>query len=135
MKNSKPLQTFAKTIAVTKKDLDDLNHVNNVRYVQWVNDIAKAHWEQNASTTILNNYFWVLIKHTIEYKASALLDDSILLKTYVTKASGVTSTRIVEIYNKKTKVLLAKSETNWCFMSTSTKKPTRITDDVVNLFN
>lgn len=129
------MQTFAKTIAVTKKDLDDLNHVNNVRYVQWVNDIAKAHWEQNASTTILNNYFWVLIKHTIEYKASALLDDSILLKTYVTKASGVTSTRIVEIYNKKTKVLLAKSETNWCFMSTSTKKPTRITDDVVNLFN
>ncbi|WP_299891916.1 thioesterase family protein [uncultured Lacinutrix sp.] len=129
------MQIFTKTITVTKEDLDDLNHVNNVHYVQWVNDIAKAHWEQNASTVILEDYFWVLISHTITYKASALLNDTILIKTYVTKASGVTSTRIVEIYNKDTEILLAKSETNWCFMSTSTKKPTRIIDTVINLFN
>ena len=30
---------------VISQDLDDLMHVNNVRYVQWVQDLAKAHWE------------------------------------------------------------------------------------------
>ncbi|MFW2376441.1 MAG: acyl-CoA thioesterase, partial [Cellulophaga baltica] len=28
-------KSFHKTIQVTQDDLDDLNHVNNVRYVQW----------------------------------------------------------------------------------------------------
>lgn len=129
------MQKFTKKITVTTKNLDDLNHVNNVIYVQWVNDIAKEHWHKKASTTILNDYFWVLMSHTIEYKASALLNDTILLKTYVTKASGVTSTRIVEIYNNETNILLAMSETNWCFMSTHTKKPTRLTKEVINLFS
>ncbi|MCJ7756968.1 MAG: thioesterase, partial [Gillisia sp.] len=27
-------------IKVTKEDLDELQHVNNVRYVQWIQDIA-----------------------------------------------------------------------------------------------
>ena len=129
------MQTFETQIIVRQGDLDELNHVNNVRYVQWVNDIAKAHWYKNASTEILNNYFWVLISHTIEYKSQAFLNDKIKLKTYVTKGEGVTSNRIVEIYNDKTEKLLAKSETNWCFMSAKTKRPTRITEDIKKLFS
>ena len=128
------MKVFTKTIIVTRDDLDELNHVNNVRYVHWVNDIAKAQWLNNATQSLLENNFWVLLTHNIEYKASAFLGEELLLKTYVTKASGVTSTRIVEIYNNNTNILLAKSETNWCFMSTTTKKPARITNDVVNIF-
>lgn len=128
------MQTFETLIEVTSDDLDDLNHVNNVRYVQWVNDIAKMHWEGTAPTTIKNEYFWVLISHSIDYKYPAFLNDSILIKTYVTKTEGVTSTRIVEIYNQATDKLLAKSETNWCLIGVETKKPARVTPEIINLF-
>ncbi|WAC02102.1 thioesterase family protein [Lacinutrix neustonica] len=124
------MKTYTKTIIVTEEDLDELNHVNNVRYVQWVNDIAKAHWLKNTSKAIFEAYFWVLLSHTINYKKPALLGDEILLKTYVTKADGVTSTRKVDIYNKASNTLLASSETKWCFLSHSTLKPTRITEDI-----
>ncbi|WP_044398585.1 thioesterase family protein [Lacinutrix sp. Hel_I_90] len=129
------MHTFTKTITVTKDDLDELNHVNNVRYVQWVNDIAKAHWLQSASTTIVANYFWVLVSHTIQYKRAAVLNDKILIKTYVVSSNGATSTRLVEMYNKTSNRLLATSETNWCFMSSQTQKPTRITEEVKALFS
>lgn len=128
------MQVFTKTITVAKEDLDELEHVNNVRYVQWVNDIAKAHWLQEAPKTILEHYFWVLVSHTIHYKKEAVLDDEILLKTYVTKAEGAISTRIVEIYNKASNMLLSTSETNWCFMSVKTHKPARIKDDIKACF-
>lgn len=128
------MHTFTKTITVTKDDLDELNHVNNVRYVEWVNTVARAHWQQNASKALLEYYFWVLLSHTIDYKKAAVLGDEILLKTYVTKADGVTSTRTVSIYNKKSNTLLATSETHWCFMSSQTQKPTRITEEVKALF-
>ena len=129
------MQNFTKTVTVSKEDLDDLNHVNNVRYIEWVNSIAKAHWIENASKKILDNHFWILLSHTIDYKKPAFLKDELLLKTYVLNAEGVTSTRIVEIYNNKTQVLLAKSQTKWCFISSQTKKPSRITEDILKLFS
>ena len=128
------MQTLIKHIKVTESDLDELNHVNNVRYVQWVNDIAKAHWLQMASDSILDHYFWVLINHNIAYKSQAVLNDTLQLKTFVVESEGVTSTRIVEIHNNASKKLLVKSETKWCFIDAKTKKPTRIIPEVVHLF-
>ncbi|MBJ6368914.1 acyl-CoA thioesterase [Snuella sedimenti] len=128
------MQCYEAILTVTKNDLDDLNHVNNVSYVQWVQNIAKNHWLQKASKSILDTYFWVMVSHFIEYKGEALLNDVIKLKTYITKSEGVKSTRIVEIINERTNELLAKSETTWCLIKSETKKPTRITQDIKNLF-
>ena len=129
------MQTFEKTITVSKNDLDNLNHVNNVRYVQWVQDVAEEHWMLKASSKILEHYFWVMISHHIKYKGQAFLNDEILLKTFVTKSEGVTSTRMVEIYNQTSGKLLTTSETNWCFMSKTFNRPTRITQEIIDLFN
>lgn len=129
------MQIFKKTITVNHNDLDELAHVNNVRYLQWAQDVAKAHWEQNVTPEILQDYFWVVVSHYIVYKGAALLNDNILLKTFVTKAEGVTSTRIVEMYRESDNKLLVKVETNWCLMDAKTKRPTRITPKIANLFN
>lgn len=128
------MKTFETFLTVTNDDLDDLNHVNNVRYVQWVQEIAKEHWMTFASEEIREAYFWVMLTHFIEYKRPAFLDDVIKLKTYIIKSEGVTCTRVVEIINKTTNKLLAKSETTWCFISSKSLKPARITDEVFKIF-
>ncbi|MDO7173335.1 acyl-CoA thioesterase [Mariniflexile sp. AS56] len=128
------MQTFETSLTVTENDLDELNHVNNIRYVQWVQDIAKAHWLKNASENILKTYHWVMLSHYIEYKGSALLDDVVTIKTYVVDSKGATSMRMVEIYNDAQK-LLTKSETSWCLINTKTKRPARITPEIIDLFN
>ncbi|TYB77331.1 acyl-CoA thioesterase [Bizionia gelidisalsuginis] len=122
-------------ITVTANYLDDLNHVNNVVYVQWVNDIAKAHWEKVASQHIKNKYFWVLMSHTIDYKKAAVLNDTITVKTYIIESSSITSLRAVDMYNTETKELVAQSKTKWCFMNALTQRPTRITPEIEELFN
>jgi acyl-CoA thioester hydrolase len=129
------LQIFEKTRIVTIDDLDQLNHVNNVRYVQWVQDIAEEHWLKNASKVITDNYFWVLVSHHIEYKNQAVLNDELIIKTYVTESEGVSSLRHVNIVNKVSNQLIVTSETKWCFMSMSSKRPTRIPAEIATLFN
>jgi acyl-CoA thioester hydrolase len=128
------MQTYEKFIKVTQNDLDDLNHVNNVRYVQWVQDVAEQHWNSKATPHILEHFYWVMISHHIQYKGQAVLGDGLLLKTFVTKSEGVTSTRMVEIYNKSSGKLLTTSETKWCYMSKANNRPTRIPQEVINLF-
>lgn len=119
---------------VISEDLDDLMHVNNVRYVQWVQDLAKAHWEAATTPLQQKDNIWVLLSHRIDYKSSAKMSDKIHLKTYVTRSKGVTSTRIVEMYHKEDRKLIVKSETIWCLLDVLTKKPKRITSEIADVF-
>jgi len=128
------MQVFEKLHIVKEEDLDHLHHVNNVRYVQWVQDVAEEHWISKTTESIRDTYFWVLLKHHIEYKNEAVLGDVIKLVTYVKKSEGVTSVRMVEIYNKHTNKLLTISETTWCLINAKTKRPARITPEIVDLF-
>ena len=100
------MKTLEQEISVSKNDLDDLNHVNNVIYIQWVQEIAKNHWKSLVSDEIKDNYYWILLEHQIKYLNPAFLNDKIRLKTYIDKNEGVKSVRIVEIYNKDTNKLL-----------------------------
>lgn len=129
------MHTYFKETTVTEKDLDGLNHVNNVRYVQWVQDVAEEHWNSKATHRISETYYWVMLNHHIQYKGQAYLGDVLELKTYVTKSEGVISTRMVEIYHKDSGKLLTASETNWCLISKANNRPTRIPQEIINLFD
>ena len=128
------MQTYKQELTVTKDHIDLLNHVNNIEYVRWVQDVAEAHWNSNTSQTIRQDYYWVMISHHIKYKGEAFLGDIITLKTFILESKGVKSIRAVEIYNKDTQKLLATSETIWCFMSHETNRPARIPEDIIKLF-
>ena len=118
-----------------ENDLDDLNHVNNVIYIHWVQEIAKNHWKSLVSNEIIKNYYWVLLEHQIKYLHPALSDDKIRIKTYIEKTEGVKSNRIVEMYNMDTNKLLVTSKTIWCLINAKTNKPNRITDEIKQAFN
>jgi len=129
------MKTLEKEITVSKNDLDDLNHVNNVIYIHWVQEIAKEHWKSLVSNEMIKNYYWVLLEHQIKYLNPALLNDKIMIKTYIEKTEGIRSNRIVEIYNRNNDKLLVKSKTIWCLINAKTNKPNRITDEIRKAFN
>lgn len=126
---------YQQILIVCKDDLDNLMHVNNIRYVEWVQNIAKAHWNDKATNIMTESYFWVMLSHFIEYKSQAFLNDELTIKTYVASSKGATSTRIVEIINILDNKLIAKSETKWCLMDSKTKRPARIIKEIAELFN
>lgn len=127
-------QIFEMEIKVTSKDLDEQNHVNNVQYVQWIQEVAKGHWENRASEIQKTQFFWVVVRHEIDYKQQAFLDDEILLQTYVDEITNVTSIRHVIIKNKKNDKVLVKAKTTWCLMSHDSKRPARIDENMKVLF-
>ena len=125
---------FDLSITVTQDDLDELHHVNNVRYVQWIQDISKDHWLTIAPKALREGVIWVVMHHDITYKASAQLGDIIKLRTYIKNSHGATCVRIVEMSNATTDVLLVRSSTKWCLLNETSLRPTRISDAVKQLF-
>lgn len=127
-------EIYEKTIVVKEKDLDKQQHVNNVQYVQWVQDVAEEHWEKRASEEQKSKVIWVVVKHEINYKKEAFLNDPISLQTYVGDATHVTSIRHVIIKNAETDKLLAEAKTTWCLLDKETKKPVKISEELKKVF-
>ena len=128
------MKVLEKEIIVSKNDLDELNHVNNIKYVNWILEIAKIHWRSLVSDETLGNYHWVLLEHQIKYLHPALLNDRIRIKTYIEETKEIKSSRIVNIYNKDTDKLLVTSRTIWCLINSKSGKPTRITNEIKEAF-
>ncbi len=129
------MSSYSKEIVVSERDLDDLDHVNNVRYVQWIQDISKEHWQKVAPKKIQDDVVWVVMTHYIEYLSSALINDPILLKTHIKSSKGAKSTRIVEMFHGKTNNPILRSTTEWCLVNKNTQKPIRISEEIKVLFS
>ena len=130
-----PAETYTHQRTVTEDDLDDLHHVNNVRYVQWIQDIAKEHWEVRATDGLKKDFIWVVIRHEIDYKKQVFLGDDILIETYVGETTFVTSERFVNIKNAETGEILVAAKSMWCLLDADSKRPTKITEELRTVFH
>lgn len=128
------MKYYQTEITVPAAVIDDLNHVNNVAYLQWVQDIAKQHWESTTELALREKIAWVVVNHFIEYKTPAFEKEVLILKTWVQKYSGVTSERHTEIIRKADQKLLVQAKSIWCMIDKSSGKPMRITKDMIASF-
>ena len=121
---------------VKQKHLDEFNHVNNVQYLYWVQEVAQAHWDKlNEKKRIYHEGSWIVRSHKIEYKNFTNLNDKIIISTYVKNAEGFLSERIVTIKLKKSKKILIKCITKWCFVELNTLKLKKIPQKILELLN
>ena len=124
------MAAFELVVSVGRADIDELGHVNNTVYLRWVQDVATAHWQAVASAQAQASVAWVVLRHEIDYKAPALADDEVLLRTWVGKATRLTFERHTEILRNPDRQPLAKARTLWCPISTATRRPTRVTTEL-----
>ena len=130
-----PLSIFKITITVQPDDIDALNHVNNVVYLRYVQDVAASHWNTIAPEGFKQQYAWVVLRHEIDYKNMAVLGDSIIAETWVGSCEGPRSERHVELYHATTRKLLVKAKTSWCLLDSTTLRPKRIEQEIIDLFS
>jgi acyl-CoA thioester hydrolase len=127
-------------------DIDDLNHVSNLVYLRWVQDVATAH--SAALGYDIEAYremgaVFVIRRHEIDYLRSAMLGDRIMLRTWIDTWKAVSSVRLTSIVRvggpgdapgEEGDVELARARTTWAFVSTDSGRPVRIPEDLRNRF-
>ncbi len=126
------MEVFEKTIVVEENHLDDLNHVNNVVFLQWVQDISKDHWLTKTNDDVNSKMYWVVRSHHLDYKKQVFLGDQLRIKTFVTNYKGPFSERVVEIYHQDR--IVVKATSNWCLISRENDKPMKVPSDLQHLF-
>ena len=128
--------TYSKLFTVPHSVIDENGHVNNVAYVQWMQDIAVEHYAsiggmeaQGKSAT------WVVREHRIEYFLPAFDGEEIEVRTWVENIRRVRSLRKYEFVRKSDGKLLVKGETDWVFVDVKTGSPIAIPEEVSRVFS
>jgi acyl-CoA thioester hydrolase len=131
------MKIFIDKIQITKKDVDQNGHLNNVVYVQWMQDVAMKHsaavgydWQkyQELGTS------WIIKSHFIEYKSPGFEGEDIELQTWVFKHEKLSSLRKYRFVRPSDGRLLAVAETNWVYVDSSNGRPRRIDQEVADAF-
>jgi acyl-CoA thioester hydrolase len=102
-----------------------------VVYLRWVQDVASKHWDAVSTDRLKQTFKWVVLRHEIDYKSPAFLNDEVIGVTWVGSASGARFERFVRLNSAHDGRLLAEAKTIWCMLDASTGRPTRITPEVL----
>jgi acyl-CoA thioester hydrolase len=126
--------SYSHTIVVSDADIDELNHVNNVVYLQYAQDIATAHWKSVASDEMQASVVWMARRHEIDYLKQAVLGDVLQVKTWVGEFTAATWERHYEIYRASDNQLLVKAKSIWVPLDRQTHRIKRIDGKILGCF-
>lgn len=118
---------FRQSRTVTSDHIDVIGHVGNLVYLHWLLDAAQAH--SQAVGLGFERYrelggVFVVRRHEVDYLGAAFEGDELVVRTWITQTTRVTSVRAYEIVRDIT--CLVRARTTWAFVSLESGRPCRI---------
>jgi acyl-CoA thioester hydrolase len=122
---------------VRADEIDGQGHVNNLSYLQWMQDAAVAHstvqgW--SAERYREEGSAWVVRTHWIEYLQPAFAGERVVVRTWVANFRKVLSLRRYEIVRPADDAVLARAATDWAYIGLKHRVPRRIPAELMASF-
>lgn len=121
-------------IEVQPEHIDILDHVNNVVYLGWVQEVAISHWTVLAPLEMQQAMFWVVRRHEIEYLRPAFLGETLVVTTWIGREVDGYFERFTHIARQSDGAAIVEVLSLWCPMDMGTGRRIReIPQDVLDL--
>jgi acyl-CoA thioester hydrolase len=123
-------------IEVPASAIDANGHVNNVQFVQWMQEAAVRHADHQGCTaaTVDAGATWVVRSHRIEYLHPAVAGDRIRAMTWAANFRRAFSLRRYRFLRSGDDLLLARGETDWVFVDVRTGRPRSVPAPIQAMF-
>lgn len=127
-------EPFRKTFTATPQHIDVMGHVNNAVWVEWVQDMATAHWDAVAEPDHRRDFIWLVVRHEIDYRGNIGKGESVTGESWIPgDPRGATSARRVDFRNAAGK-LIVSALTTWAMLDRKTQRLVRVRPEVVAPF-
>ena len=127
---------FRTRFLVPAEAIDENGHVNNVNYVQWMQDLAVSHYESigGVEPTQALGATWVVRSHHVVYQSPAYKGDQIEATTWVVNMRKVRSLRHYQFVRVSDGKVLVTGETDWVFVDVQSGRLLPIPAQIAGLF-
>lgn len=129
-------EIFRHEFTVPPSAIDGNGHVNNVAFVQWMQDVAIRHFESVGGAELMRQAgaTWVARSHHVEYLAPAFAGEALVARTWIADFGRVRSSRRYEFRRAQDDKLLVRGETEWVFVNASSGRPCAIPASIPQSF-
>ena len=125
---------FTRPFTATAADIDELGHVNNAVWVQWIQELAVGHWQAIAPADQQAAYIWVVTRHEIDYRGNLREGETVTGETWVPEPPrGARFDRHVRFVGSDGTVKVA-AVTTWALLDRATGRLLRVRDEVAAPF-
>ncbi len=125
---------FTRTFVAEPQHIDELGHVNNTVWVQWIQDMATAHWDAVARPEDRAAFFRVVVRHEIDYRGNVSEGAVVTAETWIEGlAQGAKSLRRVEFTDPSGKRLVSAA-TTWAMLDRVTGRLARVRPELLAPF-
>lgn len=125
---------FELALCAQPEHIDELGHVNNAVWVQWIQQVAVAHWNAEANPAHKHAYHWVVLRHEIDYLRAGKKGDRITAQTWVAAApKGARFDRFVEFTGPDGRTFV-RAKTQWAIIDKVSGRPIRVPPEVIAPF-
>lgn len=126
--------SFSHHVTARAEHIDQLGHVNNAVWVQWIQGLAVAHWEAVAAPEHVDAYIWVVVRHEIDYLRPALEGDIVTGRTWIEEPPrGARFDRHMEFIGADGKPCI-RAKTTWAMIDRASGRPSRVTPEIAGPF-
>ncbi len=127
---------FRYSFTIPADAIDGNGHVNNVAYVQWMQEAAIRHFDALGGEPLMRTAgaTWVVHSHKIEYLAPAFVGEEIEVRTWIASARRVRSVRRYEFVRRADGKVLVRGETDWVFVDARDGRPMAIPENIMAVF-
>ena len=126
--------SFEISFTAGPEDIDELGHVNNAVWVQWIQEVATTHWRAIASPEHQEAYFWVIVRHEVDYLRALGPGGRVTARTWVDAAGrGARFDRHVEFTDEGGRVHV-RARTTWAIVDKARGRAIRVPPDVIAPF-
>jgi acyl-CoA thioester hydrolase len=123
---------FRHPIAIEPDNIDDMGHVNNAVYLQWVQDAVVDYWQSVAPPEAVAQHLWVALKHEITFLKPTFLQDVVVAEVIAEKVEGARAMFTTVL--RRGEEVLSEIKSSWCCLDAVTHRPARLAREVVARF-
>ena len=128
------MSRFTKTFTAQPDHIDELGHVNNAVWVQWIQAIAGAHWESVVPPEHAAAHVWVVTRHEIDYRGNVVAGETVTAETWVPdRPKGARFDRHVRFLDAEGRVKV-EAVTTWALIDRATGRLLRVTPEIAAPF-
>ncbi|MCB2089096.1 MAG: acyl-CoA thioesterase [Sphingomonadaceae bacterium] len=125
---------YSMTFTAGPEHIDELGHVNNTVWLQWVQEIATSHWSAVADPAHVAAYVWMVTRHEIDYRGNVVEGETVEATTFIPEGPrGARFDRCVDFRNSAGKVIVAARST-WAMLDRETGRLLRVRPEVARAF-
>lgn len=127
-------ERYTTTFIASPEHIDQLGHVNNGVWVQWMEELATAHWLAIAPAEHVAAYVWVVTRHEIDYRGNVSEGAEVSATTFIAESPrGARFDRHYEFSDAENKVLV-RARSTWAMIERASGKLMRVPAEVAAPF-